>query len=47
VVTLQGAGGHWLVAVDGLDLGSGFESKAAAWEAGVREAFTLDRLRCT
>jgi hypothetical protein len=37
--------GRWTVAVDGPLLDASFTTQADAWEAGVREAHRMDRLR--
>lgn len=37
--------GRWRVAVDGKPLDASFGTQADAWEAGVREADRVDRLR--
>jgi hypothetical protein len=37
--------GRWRVAVDGKSLDTSFDTQADAWEAGVREADRLDRVR--
>jgi hypothetical protein len=40
---IVGPKGRWSVAVDGAPLAVSYTTQAEAWEAGVREAYRLDR----